>query len=162
MEFTQEKCITDLNAIRASVVSKAFSSAESRERVQDFKSGMKTEVERRSELLSEAKAVREVSDVPTELQRKQRDALQPHNIASAILQEKSSEEGLRTGASNGDEKESIDEYIARMEAFESMVRFGFAASKSKSKREQQALPREMMMFVKHPPPQIHNEFPKLR
>ncbi|KAG7376540.1 hypothetical protein PHYPSEUDO_013200 [Phytophthora pseudosyringae] len=41
-----------------------------------------------------------------------------------------------------------------------MARFGFAASKSK--RQQQALPREIRMFVEHPPPQIHVEFPKLR
>ncbi|KAG6623798.1 uncharacterized protein IUM83_01968 [Phytophthora cinnamomi] len=159
---TQEKCIADLNAIRGSVVSKAFSSAESRERVQEFKSRMSSEVERRSKQPSASEKVHKVSDVPTEVQRKQRDALQPDNIVSTILREESKVEGSPLGPKSGEEKESIDEYIARMEAFENMMRLAFSTTKSKSKRLQKDLPREMMMFVKHPPPQIHTEFPKLR
>ncbi|ETL47417.1 hypothetical protein L916_02837 [Phytophthora nicotianae] len=144
--FKQEECIHDLNAVRASVVSKAFASAESRERVQAFKSNMSAEVERRSQI-SESKPAK-VSDISTDTQRKERDALQPESIAAMALNNKSKAE------------ESIDEYIARMESFEQMVRFGFAASKSK--RQIKSIPREWKMFLEHPPPQIHVEFPKLR
>ncbi|KAE8886819.1 hypothetical protein PF005_g24736 [Phytophthora fragariae] len=160
--LTKETCITDLNAIRGSVVSRSFSSAESRERVQEFKSSMSTEVERRSKQPSESKTAHKVSDVPTEVQREQRDALQPDNIVSSILREESKIKGSPLSSMSGEEKESIDEYIARMEAFENMMRFGFTMAKSKSKRQQKDMPREMTMFVKYPPPQIHTEFPKLR
>lgn len=129
--------------------------------MQEFKTRMSTEVERRSKQLSESKAAHKVSDVPTDVQRQQRDALQPDNIVSAIMREESKAETSPLGSMGGEEKESIDEYIARMEAFENMIRFGFTAAKSKSKRQQKDLPREMTMFVKHPPPQIHTEFPKL-
>ncbi|KAG3114592.1 hypothetical protein PI124_g6681 [Phytophthora idaei] len=85
--YTQAKCIADLNSIRASVVSKALSSAESRARVQEFKDGMGTDVELRSMQASTPQTVQRVSTVSTDVQRKERDALQPDNIASATLHE---------------------------------------------------------------------------
>jgi tetratricopeptide (TPR) repeat protein len=154
--YTQEECIADLNAIRASVVSKAFSSAEDRDRVHAFKSCMSVDVERRSQEPLECKP--QVSEVSTDTQRAQRDALQPDKIAAAVM----GETNARACSSGGDEKESIDAYIARMETVENVTRFGFAASMSKKSSRQKKIPLEMTMFVKHPAPQIHTEFPKLR
>ncbi|KAF1789362.1 Tetratricopeptide-like helical domain [Phytophthora cactorum] len=140
--YTQAKCIADLNSIRASVVSKALSSAESRARVQEFKDGMGTDVELRSMQASTPQTVQRVSTVSTDVQRKERDALQPDNIASATLHE----ETKGGNVTCDEDKESIDQYIARMETFENMMRFGFTTSKAN----------------RHPPPKIHVEFPKLR
>ncbi|KAG6969487.1 hypothetical protein JG687_00003183 [Phytophthora cactorum] len=156
--YTQAKCIADLNSIRASVVSKALSSAESRARVQEFKDGMGTDVELRSMQASTPQTVQRVSTVSTDVQRKERDALQPDNIASATLHE----ETKGGNVTCDEDKESIDQYIARMETFENMMRFGFTTSKAKSSKQYEDLPREMVMFVEHPPPKIHVEFPKLR
>ncbi|KAF1783645.1 Tetratricopeptide-like helical domain [Phytophthora cactorum] len=156
--YTQAKCIADLNSIRASVVSKALSSAESRARVQEFKDGMGTDVELRSMQASTPQTVQRVSTVSTDVQRKERDALQPDNIASATLHE----ETKGGNVTCDEDKESIDQYIARMETFENMMRFGFTTSKANSSKQYEDLPREMVMFVEHPPPKIHVEFPKLR
>ncbi|GMF28839.1 unnamed protein product [Phytophthora fragariaefolia] len=139
----QEKCVADLNAIRASVVSRAFSPTESRERVQEFKSAMSSEVDRRVKQPSKGNTKLTVSDVSTEVQRNQRDALQSANIASTIMREEYEEKGSALGPTSGEEKESIDEYIT-------------------GKHQKKDLPRDMEMFAKHPPPQILIEFPKVR
>ncbi|KAG6970022.1 hypothetical protein JG688_00005076 [Phytophthora aleatoria] len=158
LALINSKCIADLNSIRASVVSKALSSAESRARVQEFKDGMGTDVELRSMQASTPQTVQRVSTVSTDVQRKERDALQPDNIASATLHE----ETKGGNVTCDEDKESIDQYIARMETFENMMRFGFTTSKANSSKQYEDLPREMVMFVEHPPPKIHVEFPKLR
>ncbi|OWZ21822.1 hypothetical protein PHMEG_0003574 [Phytophthora megakarya] len=97
---------------------------------------MSVEVERRSGQPSKTKA--QVSGVSTDVQRKERNAMQPKNIVSA-LEVISQAEGSPPSAVNGEENEPIDEYmhIARMEAFEQMIRFGYVTSKSNSKRHQQ-------------------------
>ncbi|KAF4146964.1 hypothetical protein GN958_ATG03851 [Phytophthora infestans] len=149
--LTPVRCIADLNSIRADVVSKALASAESRDRVQKFKVGMVADVELRSKQSATPKTVQPVSATATDVQRRERDALQPHSITSAGLHEKTKGEDATCG-----DNESIDQYIARMESLENMMRFGIPAS------QYQALPREMVMFLEHPPPKIHVEFPKLR
>lgn len=149
--FTPEECITDLHTVRASVMTNAMSSTGNDESLQDFKRGVSTEIQKRSRQESESKPIQPVADVPTNIQREQRDALDPNRLAAAA--------GLPEGA---EEEEDIDQYIARMEAFENMTSFAFAASKGKSKRQQKDMPREMEMFIKNKPPPFHTEFPKLR
>ncbi|TDH72666.1 hypothetical protein CCR75_008477 [Bremia lactucae] len=152
--YPPEKCIAHLELIRTNVISRALSSPKSQERVEKFKIGMKSQMKE----MSNRKAVFQVSELSTDAQRKQRDALKPHNFASSTRYEEFDSEK----ATLGDEKESIDQYITRMESFENMMRMGYAVSKSSSRKENKKLPREMMMFLKHPPPKIHLEFPNER
>ncbi|KAG2511691.1 hypothetical protein JM16_008167 [Phytophthora kernoviae] len=159
MGFSSEECVADLHTIRASVVTKMLLNSEW---VQEFKHRIDTEIQRHSQQWANTKTVKKVSEVSTNVQREQRDAMHPDKLLSATLHKVSSTDNLLPDALNGDLEETIDQYIARMEAFENMMRFTFSAANFKASRQQKELPREMRMFVKNPPPQIHVEFPKLR
>ncbi|ETO77851.1 hypothetical protein F444_07030 [Phytophthora nicotianae P1976] len=156
--MTQAECISDLKAIHSSILSTAsfgtFGTEENK-KIQEFKRNTDAEIQRRSQQHNKPKSVHKVSETPTHVQREQRDTLRPESIAAAV---KSNEKNVFT-SSRDEDTEDIDEYIARMEKLENITRFAFAAS---DPQQQKKLPREVLMFVKNPPPQVHVEFPKQR
>ncbi|KAG7385155.1 hypothetical protein PHYPSEUDO_001783 [Phytophthora pseudosyringae] len=150
------ECIDDLDAIRSSVLS---SRSDTKEQMLGFKRGIAAEIQRRSLQQGAPTPVHGISDVPTHVQREQRDALRPENIATAFGRVQPREETPFADVMN-EEEQNIDEYIAQMEAFQNMTRFAFAASKSQPNHKQ--LPREIVMYLENSPPQMHVEFPKHR
>ncbi|KAE9080508.1 hypothetical protein PF005_g22827, partial [Phytophthora fragariae] len=153
--FSEEECVADLESIRSNVESRALLAPS--ERVNEFDRGINADIQRRSKLSGDAKAVPQVSEVPTHIQREQRDAMRPETFSAAAWKQNPTKEDMFADMMNG-ETTDIDVYIAQMESFMNMSRFAYAASRS----NQRQLPREMMMFLKHSPPQIHAEFPKHR
>jgi hypothetical protein len=118
------------------------------------------EIERLSQQSDSTKKMSKVSDVSTEAQREQRDADLPENQVSTSRRETSPNVAE---VLDDEENETIDEYIARMEAFNNTTQFAFAfaAAKSKSRHLQKQLPREIVMIATNLPPQVHVQFSEL-
>lgn len=149
--YTPEECAIDLRNIIDSVAESSL--LQTSARMGAFMQNLQVELQRFSEMVA-SNVEYQVNDVPTEVQREERDAMNPEKLPRG-----GSEAGEHTPFDSLDRDDvDIDAYIARMEGVENMTRFAYASMK----RQHKDLPREMEMYVKNPPPQVHLEFPKLR
>ncbi|RMX65724.1 hypothetical protein DD238_004754 [Peronospora effusa] len=148
MGNSKKGCIADLKIVVDKVSTQVCTTAEKSKLFHEFKRKLDDNIQRRLRCFTDVKPAHEVSDVSTEVQRQQRHATHPQNLVSAIGRE-------------DEHEDDIDQYIAQMEKVEAMMCFALAASESQTDQRRN-LPREMMMYVKDLPPQIHIEFPMLR
>ncbi|KAL3666466.1 hypothetical protein V7S43_008714 [Phytophthora oleae] len=130
--FKNEKCVRDLQEVRASVM--AIESVQTNERLKEFKHSLDAAIQQH-------------------LQK------QP---ASKDPQEAPGGDGSAFDVHGVEDIESIDEYIARMEGFVSRTRFAYALTGSHLNPRMHLFPRELKMFLTDLPPEIHIEFPELR
>ncbi|EEY67663.1 uncharacterized protein PITG_18172 [Phytophthora infestans T30-4] len=136
MGFSHEKCVQDLQGIRANVV---LSAVEHSGQLKVFEQNLDVVI---LNLTRSETAKRDIKS--TETPSEQRDEKPPPDVPKV------------------EEYEEIDQYIARLEGFVERLRMAHAISKSQSNPRLQLLPLEMQMFFANPPPEIHTEFPKLR
>lgn len=150
MGISQDDCITDLKTIHTSIDTQVCTKAE-RKRVHELKRELSDTIQRLLRCRSDVKSAYQVSNVSTEVQRQQRHASHPESLVAA----------RRNNGHDDDGDEDMDQYIAQMEKFDATICFALTALKAQNDQSPQ-IPREMMMYVKNPPPQIHIEFPRMR